>query len=195
MEIGNPTSGPVTSNIIHVDCVIRSPSMEESSSPKHLTKCDSGGRYEVSWGWTTRCSMCICLAIVVGTLLAMCLLSKAAHASRVWSAFETTFISVSCAYLFLIILVSPSSLTRDASNMLAIRVSPFEFSVFKLNIFRIASVSRLTSWRTLVNGKFVGFPTDFKRSIELRMINGRRIVVSLKNPDGFIQEMNRIILS
>ena len=150
-------------------------------------------RYLASWGIGARLSVCgWVLVLILPFCIAM--LSVESHeipASMIW--ISVWLLVGLCIFLMLAIFVAPSAVLWDSGMSLSVRASPCNVEICKLAISEIKSTRRV--WFThLWRMRFLGFPTDWARSVAIELKSGRVVVLSLKEADEFVSEVNAIIL-
>ena len=148
--------------------------------------------YAVSWGIGIRLAIAIWLLIL---LIPLFLTMMSVDAPEVPDGMVTMFFSLFialCVYLLVLVVVAPSVVTRDSALAFSVRVSPFDIRLFSIRTGEVASVSRV-AWRDLLFMRFVGFPTDWSRSVAVSLKSSRTIVVSLKQPDVFVRDLQACI--
>ena len=146
--------------------------------------------YRVAWGLGLRLAICCWLAILI---IPLCLTIVSVHPSEVPDSMVILFVGLFIAiflYLFVVIFTAPSSVVRESVGLISIRVSPFGIILHRINLRDVSEVYRV-SFRDLFKLGFIGFPTDWSRSVAIKLTSGRAIVVSLKDPDGFVADCHR----
>jgi hypothetical protein len=143
--------------------------------------------YSVSWGLGTRLALVLWLS---GILVPFCIVAMNLDPSEISGAFVVfgvVVFSVFILHLCVLIFVAPFTVTRDLDGRFKVCVSPFRLPMYSFASSDILSIKRF-SWKEIACSSFVGFPTDWTRSVEIRLQSGRRIVVSLKDPEQFITD-------
>lgn len=149
-------------------------------------------RYATSFGAGTRLAICFWVLILI---LPFCIVMLSIDIDEIpLSMFGICFglFAALWFYLILAVFAAPSCIIRDSPTSISIRVSPCNVQMTRLVAAEIKKASRIEAW-DLFRLKFIGFPTDLDRSVAIELNSGRIIVVSLKEPDRFVRDVNSMV--
>jgi hypothetical protein len=170
--------------------ITRSPSSEDDENAKVvLRSLDPGrSRYLVSWGVGTRVALISWLAVVLIPICVVIITADQMDISEPINTVISVMFTVALIHVILLVCISPSSLTRNNDEW-TIRVSPFGVPVYRFRATDVISAARVY-WRDILRWKFTGFVTDWKKCVGISLTSGKRIVVSLRDPDMFIKDIS-----
>lgn len=157
-----------------------------SPSSKGFMRLSGPCEYPVSWGIGTRLTL---FAWLCGVLVPFCIVTvnlDRAQISGSFVMFGVIVFSIFFIHLGFLLLFAPHCVTLDSEGVFRVCVSPCKLPLYSFTTSDVFTATRVT-WRQLVCTRFVGFPTDWTRTVEIRLKSGRRIVVSLRDPDEFIR--------
>lgn len=146
-------------------------------------------RFRVTWG---REALSAFVVWILGIITPLCVVLVATEVSKESEQTLVVVLAIALMYTFLVIMVAPSSLTRN-SEVWSIRVSPFAIPVYSFRWNEVVSVGRL-GFKDILCSQFVGFPTNLKTSVGIILKSGKRIIISLCDPDMFIQDISSCII-
>jgi hypothetical protein len=149
-------------------------------------------RYPVSWGSGLHCAM---IVWVVAFTFPLVFAVAIPHSRLVPRAMVNMFFGI-CACTFLVLLVvmlaTPWEVVHDpVARTTSVRVSPFRVCGYSVPWGNIHTVRRVY-WRELIRIPFVGWPTDCTRSVLIDRIGQWPVVVSLQDPDRFVDGYMRV---
>lgn len=148
--------------------------------------------YPTSFGAGTRLAICFWVLILI---LPFCIVMLSIELDKIPASMFSICIGLFaalCFYLMLALFAAPSCIIRDSSTSISIRVSPCNVEVTRMSVANISKTRRIEV-RDLFRLKFMGFPTDLHRLVAIELNSGRIIVVSLKEPDRFVRDVNSMV--
>ena len=150
-------------------------------------------RYSVSWGIGIRASIIAWFVVFVIPLSLIVLCFEAKDVPQSIVGLFAAMISVAVFGVFVLTFATPSAIARDSERNFTLYISPIMIPLIRFGICDVSEVRKI-EWPELLCMKAVGYPTDWQRSVCIELKSGRKILLSPKDPDMFISDIQSLVV-